>query len=581
MATRTDDDFSTALGHLIALYGVNDGLTTFNRIRERISKYNLTPKPDAATYLSHRDAILITYGDQVRNEGELPLQTLERFCRRWLDPAINWVHILPFFPYSSDDGFSVIDYRQVDPALGGWREIAQLEEHFRLMFDAVINHISSKSAWFRGFLHGEDPFKDYFIVMEGKPDLSSVFRPRALPLLTRFDTPSGKKSVWTTFSEDQIDLNYRNPEVLIEMMDLLFFYISHGAELIRLDAIAYLWKEPGTRCIHLAQTHHIVQFFRAIFDLYAPYVKLITETNVPHSENISYFGDGSNEAQLVYNFALPPLVLHTLQTGDARAISQWAASLSISSEETTFFNFLASHDGIGLTPASTLIKPEEVGDLISRTLALGGLVSYRNNPDGTKTPYELNINYFDALRSLDVEEDLDTQVNRFIAAHAIMLALIGVPGIYFHSLFGSNGWLEGVTLSGHNRSINREKLALKTLEAELSDRKSRRWNIYNKLKKLLLIRAAEPAFDPYGEQLVLDYGRNVFAIQRSSNKSEKFVVCLTNVTARTVRVRMNARESSFPSAASLVDLISGESLRLTGAKELILGPYQTRWITTN
>ncbi|MEY2819100.1 MAG: hypothetical protein RL275_2563, partial [Chloroflexota bacterium] len=279
--------------------------------------------------------MLITYGDQVQAPNEKPLQTLKTFCDKYLTDVLSSIHILPFYPWTSDDGFSVVDYRQIDPDLGSWDDVSSMQ-NFRLMFDGVINHISSQSEWFKAFLHDDPRYRDYFITIEGEPDLSQVVRPRALPLLTSFKTPSGEKKVWTTFSADQIDLNFKNPEVLLEILDILLLYIERGATFIRLDAIAYLWKEIDTTCIHLLQTHAVIQFLRAAISDVAPHVYLITETNVPHSDNISYFGDGTNEAQLVYNFALPPLTLHTFHTGDARILSDWARTLTLPSDKTTF-----------------------------------------------------------------------------------------------------------------------------------------------------------------------------------------------------------------------------------------------------
>ena len=315
--------------HLCALYGEPLGDATFEQLRAR-----LLPSPEnrgtlkwagararEGANLSARDAILITYGDQLRDPDRAPLRTLADFCDQQLHGVVSGVHLLPFYPYSSDDGFSVIDYKAVNPALGTWDDVARLGQHFRLMFDGVINHISAQSEWFKAFLRDDPKYRDYFIVVEGDPDLSQVVRPRTLPLLTEFTTPSGVKQVWTTFSADQIDLNYANPDVLLDIIDMLLFYVAHGAEFIRLDAIAYLWKEIGTTCIHLPQTHRVIQLLRAILDEVAPHVLLITETNVPHQDNISYFGDGHNEAQLVYNFALPPLTLHTFRTGDATALN--------------------------------------------------------------------------------------------------------------------------------------------------------------------------------------------------------------------------------------------------------------------
>jgi glucosylglycerate phosphorylase len=564
------------LADLIFLYGEKTGHATFARVKGLIERYRPTISKKVASHLSGQDAILITYGDQVQKPGEAPLQTLAKFCSSHLSGLVSGLHILPFYPYSSDDGFSVIDYRQVDPALGSWEDISALSRDFQLMFDAVINHISAQSAWFQGFLAGEERYQDYFLVIEGRPDLSKVVRPRTLPLLTCFTTPTGEKSLWTTFSSDQIDLNYQNPELLVDILDLLLFYFTQGAKFIRLDAIAYLWKEIGTTCIHLPQTHAVVRIMHSLLEQAAPQVRLITETNVPHSENMSYFGDGTNEAHLVYNFALPPLVLHTLQTGNTGPLSAWARGLKLSSRQVTFFNFLASHDGIGVTPLHGLLPENAIEELARRTEAQGGLVSYRSNPDGSQSPYELNINYFDALTNPGSNEPLDYQIARFCAAHAIQLALLGVPGIYFHSLFGSRGWPEGVRQSGRNRTINRQKLSQAELESDLNNPSSLRSRVFGRISQLLRARRAHDAFQPYGEQRVIDCDNHVFCLLRGASDANGQVLCLQNVSGQPAQVSL-PREL-YPDRRAVKDLISGDQLSLNWDQTLCLAPYQTLWL---
>ncbi|MDW8327918.1 MAG: alpha-amylase family glycosyl hydrolase, partial [Anaerolineales bacterium] len=541
------------------------------RLRERMEAYRGRIPTPSTTTLTERDALLITYGDQVTAPGEAPLRTLADFCARHLADVVSGVHILPFYPWTSDDGFSVVDYRAVDPALGTWDDVACLRG-FRLMFDAVINHASSQSEWFRGFLADDPRYRDFFVTVEGDPDLSLVVRPRALPLLTRFRTAAGERAVWTTFSDDQVDLNYANPEVLLEILDLLLFYAERGAEFIRLDAIAYLWKEIGTPCIHLPQTHRVIQLFRAVLDDVAPHVRLITETNVPHRDNISYFGDGTNEAQLVYNFALPPLTLYALHTGEARILSEWAAGLSLPSDRVTFFNFLASHDGIGLNPARGILSEAEIEALVARARAHGGLVSYKHNPDGTQSPYELNINYFDALSDPNGAEPPAVQIDRFLCAQAILLAIVGVPGIYFHSLFGSRGWPEGVRRTGRNRTINRQKFERAALERELADPTSLRYHVFTRYRELLRVRAASPAFHPHGRQEVFDYGPAIFAVRRTSPDGAQRVLCLHNVSAQPQPVRLS-REATAP--GQLRDLVTGQHV---APAALTLAPYQVKWL---
>jgi len=567
------------LDHLIALYGDELGRATFARIESLIenARRSSSVLRPSSPVLSERDAVLITYPDQLRAPNEPPLQTLADFCAAHLHDVVNTIHLLPFYPYSSDDGFSVIDYRAVNPAFGDWNDVARVagEGEFRLMFDAVINHVSAQSAWFQGFLRDDPRYRDWFIVVPDDADVSRVIRPRTSPLLSRFETPSGRKNVWTTFSAFQVDLNYRNPDVLIEIVGILLLYIARGADLIRLDAIAFLWKEFGTTCLHLPQTHRIIQLLRAVVDEIAPHVILITETNVPHADNVSYFGDGANEAHLVYNFALPPLTLNAFHTGDARALMHWASTLTLPSKQVTFFNFLASHDGIGLNPARGILSEDAIDALVARTLAHGGLVSYKNNPNGTASPYELNINYFDALSDPAASEPLAMQLDRLVCAHAIMFALVGVPGIYFHSLFGSRSWRAGALQTEQNRTINREKLERATLERALSDPASLQYRVFARLAQLLRVRAAHPAFNPFGDQRVMSFGDAIFAVERIAPGDAQHVLCLQNVSVNIQRVDLGVWPS--PSVTrDLIDVVTHQ--RFAASDQINLSPYQTLWL---
>ncbi len=576
------------LGHLTFLYGAERAPALLERLRAILMEFrqrNLQLPtagecPPPQERLTERDAILITYGDQVTEPGKPPLQTLAKVLEKHIQGVVAGVHVLPFFPYSSDDGFSVIDCTVVNPDFGIWADVERLGRNFRLMFDAVINHISAHSRWVQEFLKGNPEFAEYFIVVEEGTDLSQVVRPRALPLLTRVQTTGGERLVWTTFSTDQIDLNYANPDVLLKIIELLLLYVEKGAEIIRLDAIAYLWKKICTTCIHLEETHRVVKLFRTIFDAVAPHVIIITETNVPHEENISYFGDGSDEAQMVYQFSLPPLVFHAFLSGDASYLSKWAADLSTSSGSTTFFNFLASHDGIGVRPVEGILSPSEVQALAERTLAHGGYVSYKTNADGTQSVYELNISYFDALSDPNGPEPLDLQVCRFLASQAIMLSLAGVPGIYVHSLFSSRSYHAGVGQTGRYRSINREKFRRDELERELANPSSLRHKVFYPYLHLIRTRAAHPAFHPNGAQEVLFGNESLFTLVRISPDGDERVLCVHNVSGAARPFQADLKTLSIRHAGVLRDVISGTAYPVGDGDDLALtvGPYQVLWL---
>lgn len=515
---------------------------------------------------SQKDAILITYGDSLLSKNLSPLQVLRDFCSPRLRSCFSAIHLLPFSPYSSDDGFSVKDYFSVNPELGDWRHIREIGSDFDLMFDFVLNHVSAQGSWFQNYLAEKDGFRDLAIETAPDTDLSKVVRPRALPLLTPFIKKSGQQVyLWTTFSSDQVDLNYRSIDVLLKMIEVLLFYVEGGARFLRLDAVAYLWKQVGTRCIHLPQTHDMVRLFRAVLDRVAPEVVIITETNVPHMENISYFGNGRNEAQMVYNFTLPPLLLHAFISEDSMIFSNWAQNLSTPSPQTAFFNFTASHDGIGVRPLEGLLSAEQIDHMVQTIQRNGGQVSSRRNRDDSESVYEMNITYVDALKN---GCDAVSHAERFIASQAIQMVLPGIPGVYIHSLLGSHNWQAGVRKTGRVRSINRERLQAETVCAELDNPNSFRAKIFHPYCHLLRIRRNQPAFDPNAACRILPRHKQVVAVYRSHKEQQIFA--LTNICRRSVK---------WPSAGMprlLRDLLTD---RIVTASDLELKAFQSVWLT--
>lgn len=516
-------------------------------------------------WLDQKDAMLITYADTLQATGEPPLRTLHRFLAERAQNVLSAVHLLPFFPWTSDDGFSVKDYRAVDPAVGDWSDVEALAGDFELMFDAVINHASAESDWFRGFREGRAPYRDFFMRADPKADYSAVVRPRALPLLTEVETAEGPVHVWTTFSADQVDLDYANPEVLLEILDILLDYCAKGARFIRLDAIGFLWKRLGTGCMHLPETHALVQVMRRVIEAAVPGTLIITETNVPHAENISYFGQGNAEAHLVYQFPLPPLVQQAFQTGNTSALTAWAMDLEPPPPGTTFFNFLASHDGIGMRPLEGLLPPEAVDAMAAAVQERGGAVSMRAMPDGSTRPYELNISYIDGL--VPVNADDATRAAAMIAAHGILLAMAGLPGIYIHSLLGSRSDRAGMARTGRNRSINREKLEADTVRAALDDPTTLRHRVFGGIAHLLRARAGEPALHPDSAQKIHTMAPELFVLERRA-EGGRLLVAAVNVTGRPTSLALDA-------ASGWSDILTGE--RVPG-KEAAMPAYAVRWL---
>ncbi|WP_423731328.1 sugar phosphorylase [Hafnia paralvei] len=514
------------------------------------------------------DVVLITYADQFHQCNENNLTTLRGVYQRWLGDVFSHIHLLPFYPWSSDDGFSVVDYHQVAPSSGSWQDISQLNQITKLMFDFVCNHISAQSEWFQGYLNGNKKYQDFFISVDPKTDLSAVTRPRALPLLTPFTLAEGSQQyIWTTFSADQIDLNFANPQVLLAMVDVLIHYLQQGADYVRLDAVGYMWKTIGTSCIHLEKTHLLVKLFRALVDEIAPGTVLITETNVPHNDNVAYLGNGHDEAQMVYQFPLPPLVLHAIHSGSAQVLSRWANTLSESDNpDTTWFNFLASHDGIGLNPLRGILPEEEILQLVDHLEQEGALVSWKYNPDGTRSPYEINVTYMDALSQRNSSDE--QRLARFILAHAILLTFPGVPAIYVQSILGSRNNYSGVESLGYNRAINRQKYVLEEIETQLGDEHHLRHKTFNQLIHLIGVRKREASFHPASSFAVNCASDSILVIHRSSQ-------CGNNLLAL-FNLKDNECEFFLPNN-NFHELITNQ--KIIGNQTYHMQPYQVLWLS--
>ena len=533
---------------------------------------------DAPTW-SEKDQWVICYGDSILDEGTPPLAVLDTFLQRYLGDAISGVHVLPFFPWSSDDGFSVIHYREVNSELGEWAHIQTLASHYDLMADLVLNHVSRESLWFVDYLTGSLPGRDYFIEVDPDTDVSQVTRPRSSPLLVPISTRRGTRHVWATFSEDQIDLNFENPDVLLEFVGILLFYLQQGVRIIRLDAVAFLWKRLGTSCIHLPETHTVVRLLRAIVDEIAPGTLLITETNVPHDENISYFGlerlakGAPDEAHMVYQFALPPLLLHTLTRGEATTIQTWLNSLPVLPEQCTYLNFTASHDGIGVRPLEGLLPDHERDALLELMHRFGGFVSMRSNPNGSDTPYEINITWFEAMRGTRRGPD-PWQIARFLCSQAIMLSLQGIPALYIHTLTGTLNDVEGVERSGRLRSINRRRWQLDELALLLESPSTPTHDVFHALHRLLVQRRQEPCFHPNAPQRVIETPPELLAIERGPLRNGRRLLALYNVTD----VKFDLAHAGDALNQALTQYHWQPLDPLTAHHEETLPPYAVRWL---
>ena len=546
-----------------------------NNLTDQI--FEITPQvknDDRLENWNESDIFLITYGDSIVSVKDKKLKTLKKFVDEFIKPHFNNIHILPFFPFSSDDGFSITDYKKVRDDLGSWEDISLLSKDYRVMADIVINHASKQSEYFQEFVRGNYEYKDFFISLDENEGFEEVVRPRSSDLFQEIEISNQKKYLWCTFSHDQIDLNFKNPRVLLFFIKLIYLYLKHGIKVFRLDAVAFLWKEKSTNCLNLPQTHEVVKLIRTILDHYNQNTLLITETNLPNLENLSYFGNG-DEANAIYNFTLPPLLLWTLLMGDSTALRKWSMSMPPAKEQTTYFNFIASHDGIGLRPTENILTDQERGTLIDIVKEFGGVISNRKKPDGTETVYELNIALLDAMKGTFKGID-HMQVERFIACHAIMLSLEGIPAFYIHSVLGTTNDYELMKKNSQNRSINRKSWDINEIKNKLLDDKSINNQVYKSIINLIKIRKKQPAFHPNAIQFTFNLGKNFFGIWRQSLDKKQSIFSVTNVT--NIFQYLDLTELNLIESEKWWDLISSKDI--DDIKSTIaLKAYQTVWIS--
>ena len=569
--------YDRLLHHLTVIYGETRAPALVQRLLDLLGRHvdNRPAEPQARPLWDETDNLLITYGNSVQYPGMPPLASLKQFCDRYLQGTFSRIHLLPFFPFSSDEGFAITDFHSVNPDLGDWEDVRRLGEHFSLMFDLVLNHMSREHLWFVQFVHCEKPGVDYVVEVDPQENLSMVVRPRSTPLLSRVRTPCGIHHVWATFSNDQIDLNYANPDVLLEIIDLLLTYISRGAEGIRLDAVAYIWKQIGTTCVHLPQTHEIVKLFRTLLSKLEPNVLLLTETNVPHQENISYF-DAGEETNMVYQFALPPLLLQAIQGETTKYLTPWAQSLEQDElpPGCTYLNFTASHDGVGLRPLEGVIPEVEVDELIDAMRRRGAFVSMRATSDGSDRPYELNISYFDAFRTPDDEID-PWHAPRFMLSQILPLCLRGIPAVYINALTATPNDILGVERTNITRNINRRKWDGAELEALIDSPMEETGQVFPEYVRCLQVRRTIKAFHPDAPQHVMNLPDGLFGVLRTSLDGEQRVFALHNLTSNPKYIKL---DGMCGRSCHRVELLHEEPPDIEEGT-LTLLPFQVVWLT--
>ena len=570
---RKDKFNEVVKSYLYSIYSKNLKEIQIDQISKKICSLFVNNKISQKNLWSEEDFFLITYADTIKKKKVKNLISLGNFLNKYCK-EFSFIHILPFFPYSSDDGFAVKDFKTVNSEHGDWDDFKKISFSFKTMIDLVINHCSSENKLFKDFLNGNSLVSDFFIVSNEKfKESEKIVRPRSSDISKEINLNGKTKYVWCTFSHDQVDFNFKNPNVLIYFIEIMKFYLDKNVKALRLDAIAFIWKQLGSSCINLPQTHDVIRLLRLIIDNFYSDVLIITETNIPSHENLSYFGN-NNEAHCIYNFSLAPLLIHSIISGNGKYLKRWSRSMPPAQEKNSYLNFLSSHDGIGLRPLEGILPEKEIKKFINFFRKRGALFGLRKNKK-KESVYEVNITLLDAFKESYFGSD-SFGIKRFILAHIILFSMEGIPAVYIQNLVGSKNDYTKVKKTGSNRSINRKNWELKLLEEKLKNKKSVNYKIFNLLKQIISIRKKQPAFHPNATQFTLQLEDDFFGIWRQSIDRSQSIFCVSNLTNSIKKISL--LNVNLISTNDWFDIISKKKIKnLKG--NIILKPYQTYWLT--
>jgi sucrose phosphorylase len=427
---------------------------------------------------SKNGVMLITYANSMGKN----IAQLEYVLNHIVKGAVAGVHILPFFPSSSDRGFSPLRYDIVDPEFGDWSDLARLSEKYFLMYDFMINHLSSQSSYFQDFIAKKDksPFTTMFIRHKdfwpnGEPTTEEIERiykrkPKAPNVIVKFNNGTAER-VWCSFGDDQIDLNIQSEVTWQFIQDNLKILADHGAAFIRLDAFAYTTKKVGSTCFF--EEPEIWEILDRVKNILSPYqVEILPEVHEHYAIQLKL----AEKGYWVYDFALPMLLLHALHTGETTNLVHWL-QICPRKQLTT----LDTHDGIGVVDVRGLLTDEQIDRTKDLLFSHGANIKriYNTEAYGNLDIYQINCTYYSALGNNN---------DAYTIARAVQMFAPGIPQIYYVGLLAGKNDIKLVESTKNGRDINRHSFTIEEIARETKR------PVVQKILKLMRFRNEFPAF---------------------------------------------------------------------------------------
>ncbi|MEC7770652.1 MAG: amylosucrase [Bacteroidota bacterium] len=523
--------------------------------------------------------------------------------------GINFLHLMPITPRpkgESDGGYAVNNYLEVDKKYGSKEDLLELTKAFRkngiyLMLDFVVNHTSNEFSWAKKAKKGDKKYQRYYYIYEDftipaefEKTLPEVF-PESSPGNFTY-IPEMEKWVMTVFNSYQWDLNYTNPQVFLEMLTNLVKLTDMGVDVVRFDALAFLWKKIGTISQNLPEAHNLISLFRMCLQVVAPGSILLAEAIVAPTDIIKYFGEEErqgNECEIAYNASLMALLWNSIATKKTQLLYKSLMHIPSKPKDCTWINYIRCHDDIGLGYENHLIQ--ELGwnpemhrkfllDYFCQRLdwspATGMLFMY--NPktgDGRITGSAASLLGLEkALKNKD-EDLLQESVRKIIMLHGITLAFGGIPLIYAGDEIGTlndYSFQNDPVKKGDNRWVNRPIQDWETI-SNLDNKDLPQSSIFHALQKLIKIRKENTVFaDRNNLQLCHTGNDHIFSFERTQGQKGLLVICNFDENAQVIDSSWIKKLGYFSNGEPL-DLVSDEKVGLNSALLEIM-PYQMLWL---
>ncbi|NNJ93207.1 MAG: alpha-amylase [Halobacteria archaeon] len=527
--------------------------------------------------------------------------------------GVNLVHAMPMMVCpqgASDGGYAVSNFKDIDPRVGTLQELNDLAAHMRqrgmlLTLDVVVNHTSDEHEWAKRARAGEQQFQDYYYIFRDRnvPDMFEESMPEVFP-----ETSPGnftwneemQQWVMTVFHDYQWDLNYTNPGVFIEMVDVILFWANQGADIVRLDAVAYLWKKIGTVCQNEREAHLILQLMKDCCQVTAPGVLFIAEAIVAPLEITRYFGEDAiiaKECEIAYNATFMALLWDSVATRNAKLLNQGITSLPTKLDRATWLNYIRCHDDIGLGFDNADIVRAGYEPLAHRRFLVDYFTGVFEESESRGLPFARNDKTGDArisgslasLAGLEAgieandDEAIDSAIRRILMLHGMILSFGGIPLLYYGDEIGTLNdcsFLEDEEKADDNRWMHRPRIDWEKAERR-HQHGSVEQRIFDGIKKLIAVRkSVEPFADFNNRELLSVENEHLFVFLRTHPaRPSETVLVVANFDSRSQHLDLDnlGNRGGFRFGAPQ-DLASGESPALF-KNQLVVPPYRFYWLT--